>query len=728
VLEGSWVVPHLRSRAVWTTGCNATAPADHSKHLRFRLLGRTLRYTVDLSGAGCGCNAALKLVPLLQQAHGASRCPDGYCDAQGSCGAHCAEVGIQAANQYAWSSSLQASGDERGVGIGYPGGNSAAWTESQYAPGGSCIDTAAPFEVEVSFPTGHDGILVAMEVRLSQSGRDCPLSADLTEYRLAGHSRLPEISRLLDSGLTPVISYSGSKSLQWLDGLGKDASGPCVREAPQACADTVRFYGFSVEQIGAATTPEPRLSALAENSVVLAAGGMLRSQGGAPRRRPEHSNHSMGRHHENDTEDHLEDAVAIASRRNVSEWVVVSDESVHVRNQKDSSSTVLGLRSRGMALLGHQEGGWLALDYEPGYIDMSGLKERFVAYVMISEGSCADQGHFPILDVVTCRAAGIQLGYFDATVKIAPKNLPRPQGCYLLDGDLWLSSSDSNVGRGRIGRRLPICSSQAYVTSTSTTTRTSTTTATTTSTWAPSLFCFSLITMTTYEPGIVRNNLVHEAGIFACDAVKLFTHDGVVRVGTYNDGRPLMTTLVLQLPDSMKNRGSFADLTGATCFNTEIFIRVWHTIVANGLYEDQDWTVKVDPDAVFMPHRLARQLIPHTPPGGAPQFLKNCNRFGLGPRMFGAIEVYSRRAIESYKWGEMSCIDFPWKGWGEDYFMEKCLDKLGVAPLNDFSMVADARCTPAPCSDGSKVAFHPFKDLDKYDECWEEADRADRRR
>eukprot|EP00411_Alexandrium_monilatum_P056767 CAMPEP_0175418678 /NCGR_PEP_ID=MMETSP0095-20121207/45841_1 /TAXON_ID=311494 /ORGANISM="Alexandrium monilatum, Strain CCMP3105" /LENGTH=150 /DNA_ID=CAMNT_0016717853 /DNA_START=144 /DNA_END=593 /DNA_ORIENTATION=- len=148
--------------------------------------------------------------------------------------------------------------------------------------------------------------------------------------------------------------------------------------------------------------------------------------------------------------------------------------------------------------------------------------------------------------------------------------------------------------------------------------------------------------MTTYEPGIVRNNLVHEAGIFACDAVKLFTHDGVVRVGTYNDGRPLMTTLVLQLPDSMKNRGSFADLTGATCFNTEIFIRVWHTIVANGLYEDQDWTVKVDPDAVFMPHRLP-PLPPAHPPhaaGGGASVPEELQPLWLGPQ-----DVRSHRSL-----------------------------------------------------------------------------------
>mmetsp|Transcript_53980 Transcript_53980/g.157572 ORF Transcript_53980/g.157572 Transcript_53980/m.157572 type:complete len:998 (-) Transcript_53980:87-3080(-) len=752
VLESSWVVPHLQSRAYWTTNCSTTS-LNRSDYVGLKLLGKTLRYTTDMSGAGCGCNAALKLIPMVQS-HATSECPDNYCDSRGTCGRSCAEVSIQEANKYAWSSSLHIEKDAAGVSVGYPSAapnatDRSGWTESQYAPGGECVDTSAPFEVAVSFPTDGRGSLAAMEVRLSQRGRSCRLAASIEEYMVEGRSSLPEISKLLDAGLTPVISYSGSKNLQWLDGLGKDGSGPCVQDTPASCADTVRFYAFSIEQISgeptsAAGREESHPSALAEDPVELAIGDLLQHKRGASVTTDHTQRSSRGDSMSDDptTEETLDALATVASTGKISEWEVASD-SVPVKSGKNMSSATLSQKYRGMLLLGHQDGDWLALDYEAGYIEMSKpgtLKKREISFSMISEGSCADRGAFPILDMATCRAAGIELGYIDTIVKTAPQDLARPEGCYLLDGELWLSTSPSNVGRGKVGRRLPICSSIASVTTTSTTTETSTTTQTTTTrtittttlttttAWGPSLFCFNVITMSTYEPGIVRSNMAEEAGIFACEAYRLFTESGVVKVGTFKDGTPVMTTLILQLPDNMKGRGTFADLTGATCFNTETFLRVWHTIVTQGLYEKQDWTVKVDPDAVFMPHRLANKLIAHTPAGGSLQYLKNCNKFGLGPRMFGAIEVYSRKAVEAYKLGEMACIDFPWKGWGEDYFMEKCLDKLGVGHLLDFSMVADERCSPAPCSDRSKVAFHAYKNLDAYHHCWKEATLADAQR
>ena len=49
----------------------------------FRLAGRTLSYTIDLSKAGCGCNAAIYLVSMPQNADPTS-CGDYYCGARAS--------------------------------------------------------------------------------------------------------------------------------------------------------------------------------------------------------------------------------------------------------------------------------------------------------------------------------------------------------------------------------------------------------------------------------------------------------------------------------------------------------------------------------------------------------------------------------------------------------------------------------------------------------------------
>ena len=45
---------------------------------KLRLLGKTLRVSIDVSGVGCGCNAALYLVAMPQPDEHGSR----YCDIQ----------------------------------------------------------------------------------------------------------------------------------------------------------------------------------------------------------------------------------------------------------------------------------------------------------------------------------------------------------------------------------------------------------------------------------------------------------------------------------------------------------------------------------------------------------------------------------------------------------------------------------------------------------------------
>jgi len=50
----------------------------------------------------------------------------------------------------------------------------ADWLSWQYGPGGHCIDTSKPFEVSVSFPVDGQGILHAMDVKLTQLARTAP--------------------------------------------------------------------------------------------------------------------------------------------------------------------------------------------------------------------------------------------------------------------------------------------------------------------------------------------------------------------------------------------------------------------------------------------------------------------------------------------------------------------------------------------------------------------------
>lgn len=234
------VVPQLAARTYFADQCLERA-YDHSTYASFELLGKRLRYTVDLSGAGCGCGATFKLVPLMQNPQ-PSKCLDHYCDAAGLCGSFCDEVTLQESNMHVWHSTLRSRSDPDGT-VGGLGGN-ATWVgphdfaSEDYSIGGSCIDTSEPFQVEASFPVNAHGGLELLEVTLWQENKMCSATMSLT----ASAAIMSQISTMLKEGVTPVISY-GVQESQW---YGTDVKGPCTTREKWGCSTSVRFYNFSV--------------------------------------------------------------------------------------------------------------------------------------------------------------------------------------------------------------------------------------------------------------------------------------------------------------------------------------------------------------------------------------------------------------------------------------------------------------------------------------------------
>mgnify|MGYP003695146441 FL=1 len=70
------------------------------------LLGGSIEWDMDLSQAGCGCNAALYLISMPGYKQDGSPDPsqggDYYCDANQVGGVWCPEMDIMEANTYAW--------------------------------------------------------------------------------------------------------------------------------------------------------------------------------------------------------------------------------------------------------------------------------------------------------------------------------------------------------------------------------------------------------------------------------------------------------------------------------------------------------------------------------------------------------------------------------------------------------------------------------------------------
>jgi hypothetical protein len=379
-------------------------------------------------------------------------------------------------------------------------------------------------------------------------------------------------------------------------------------------------------------------------------------------------------------------------------------------------------------LHGQREGEWLTLAFEPGFvrIEVPGvipfLRERSTTYSKISTGSCMNAGLYAIQDGDTCKAAAFALGYFDIEVNFYFGDEPRPEGCYLHQNEVWLATNAANIGGVAEKDREPLCSSMPYVSTSTTTTSTSTSTSststtsstTTTTHWgSPSLFCFEVVRAYGFEPDLVRMQLKHRASIFGCDEYTVFSNGGVVDLG-----EGWKTALIPAPQVQMGNLG--AGQTTNSWLNTEIFMEAWQLVSYDGRFKKHDWTVKVDPDAVFFAERLRWNVRQHTPPGGAPFFYMNCNLYQIA--LYGSLEVFSRKAMIAYFNGKDRCKStLNWHGWGEDMFMQKCMLMLGVGQVDDFSMIGDKRCHYAACWDKTKVAFHDFKSVPSWLDCWRQS-------
>merc|ERR1711933_701965 len=98
-------------------------------------------------------------------------------------------------------------------------------------------------------------------------------------------------------------------------------------------------------------------------------------------------------------------------------------------------------------------------------------------------------------------------------------------------------------------------------------------------------------------------------------------------------------------------------------------------------------------------------------------YLNNC-KFGL----HGPIEVISREAVATYIANLESCEDIRKQPFGEDKYLRRCLNKLGVRRVDKFNLLNELACgqQPVDCTSAS-VAFHPFKKMSEYFECWKQA-------
>jgi hypothetical protein len=222
----------------------------------------------------------------------------------------------------------------------------------------------------------------------------------------------------------------------------------------------------------------------------------------------------------------------------------------------------------------------------------------------------------------------------------------------------------------------------------------------------PSLFCWSLYRADGYEVDLVKTHVEKMVGIFACDEFLPLCNE-VLQLGN-----GIQTTQIKTADVGVSKDGTAA--------NTLVFMHAWEAVYQDFRYHAHDWILKVDPDAVLLPHRLRPMLAKYP----STVYIKNCNKYdGEGwPMMFGSLEAISTPALQLYYDNAERCrTELEWEAWGEDLWLGNCLDMLGAQSVGDFNVIGDNVCTGADCSDGIKGTYHPFKSSETWFECYNTA-------
>jgi hypothetical protein len=239
----------------------------------------------------------------------------------------------------------------------------------------------------------------------------------------------------------------------------------------------------------------------------------------------------------------------------------------------------------------------------------------------------------------------------------------------------------------------------------------------------PSLYCWSVFRPNTPEQKLIEMQIEHNAGIIAYDDSALITSKNVT-LKRKRDGTEV-TMWVIEKDTQARYSGTVDESHGITTnswLNTAVFVFAWGAVLGETSIGDNvfkyDWVVKADPDAVLIPNRLRSHLRPHS--SGA-TYLTNC--YG---KLYGAVEAFTREAMQRYRdrWAQ-ACLPLPWYGWGEDMYIKECMSRLGVWSFDDSNTVGDARCNYASCYDRGRAAFHPFKDVGSWINCWYQAGSPD---
>jgi len=227
------------------------------------------------------------------------------------------------------------------------------------------------------------------------------------------------------------------------------------------------------------------------------------------------------------------------------------------------------------------------------------------------------------------------------------------------------------------------------------------------------LFCFSVMAPAGHEHDLVVWQLRHGVSIFACEEHAVFSNSSV------QIGPGVRAHVVNHQLRCRPNAG--ADWA----FNGWMFIEIWRGVILHGMWQYHDWTVKVDPDAVFFPDRLRYLLREHQ----GDTCLINC-KVGVHPPTQAVRRNAMAVLAEDYasSWDGKSpktCMmrlqPIEYGNCTRDTFLDACLSKvlLSKPTLVNQRLSCHSACN---CKEWSQcntdyASFHPHRTVESYEGC-----------
>merc|ERR1712011_12495 len=122
------------------------------------------------------------------------------------------------------------------------------------------------------------------------------------------------------------------------------------------------------------------------------------------------------------------------------------------------------------------------------------------------------------------------------------------------------------------------------------------------------------------ELALLREQYNRGVGVFSCPGNDVFS-DANVNIGQGYDA--------IKVDDPLNEFHLIKRKKSKTWVNTGMFKQVWKKIAEKGTWEDFDWVIKLDADAVFVPERLRAMMSTQLVTGGG-VYIENCAEVNQG--------------------------------------------------------------------------------------------------